>query len=276
MSGRRVLRPVRPVPGGGAGGAPRGASRRHRRPLLAPVCVTPPATGPGVCRTCRGPAGPGFDRCWSCGVVRRTLGSRLCLPPVVPISVFTPGTELHRVLVAYKSGSHAAERADAAHDVAELVATFLSRHGRCLARGAGGGWDVIDVVPSTRRTGPAHPLAVALGALTALGGRIAPLLSRGPDRVSHLEPAPGAFTASAAAAGRRVLLLDDVFTTGAHALSAAAALHTAGATVVAVVPVGRLVHTDQWPGSYWWERVCAAGGTPVAGALDRCAECQQK
>ncbi|MFP2931327.1 phosphoribosyltransferase family protein, partial [Pyxidicoccus sp. 3LG] len=48
-----------------------------------------------------------------------------------------------------------------------------------------------------------------------------------------------AFTASSQAAGREVLLLDDVFTTGATARAAADALRDAGATRVEVLTLAR-------------------------------------
>ncbi len=248
-----------------------GWCRRPLRPALGRWCLAPPPPGPGICRTCYGPAGAGFDRCWSCSVVGRALASAGELPPVVPISNFAHGTPLHRVLVTYKSGPDPIERALAAADLAQLIAGWLSVHGRCLSRAAGGGWDVIDVVPSTRRPGPVHPLTAALSGLPALADRVAPLLGRGSATVGHLDPATGAFTAGRAARGTRVLLLDDVFTTGAHAFSAAAALRQAGAEVVAIVPVGRLVHAESWPGSEWWARVYGARGRAPAAELSRCA-----
>jgi hypothetical protein len=259
---------------GTASGALASADRWPRpRPLFGRWCVPPPPAGPGVCHTCHGPAGAGYGRCWSCAVVTRQLGPGTTAPPVVPISIFAPGSNLHRVLVTYKSGPDAGERARCGAGLAELIATWLSLHGHCLARVAGGGWDVIDVVPSTRRADPVHPLAAALATLPALAGRVAPLLGRGPAPVGHLQPAADAFRTCSTAppSGARVLLLDDVYTTGAHALSAAAALEAAGARVVAIVPVGRLVHAESWPGSEWWARFCGPVDAPSTIGVRRCA-----
>ncbi|HEY6879594.1 MAG TPA: ComF family protein [Polyangiales bacterium] len=54
----------------------------------------------------------------------------------------------------------------------------------------------------------------------------------GSGRQARVRALAGAFTASAAAKGRRVLVVDDVRTTGATLEEARRALHTAGATAV--------------------------------------------
>ena len=53
--------------------------------------------------------------------------------------------------------------------------------------------------------------------------------------------------------GERVLMVDDTFTTGARAQSAASALSLAGADVVAIVPVGRVVDPGWEHVGGWWE-----------------------
>jgi hypothetical protein len=249
--------------------------RSRAVPRLITSVVPPPVGGPGVCETCRGPAGHPYRRCWSCELVRRRLPVARHRS-IVPISLFRPGSRLHAALVDYKSGEDRDVRVRAARGLAELVAWFLSTHSRCLARAAGGGWDVLDVVPSTRRAEPDHPLSRALQDLPMLGARSGQLLRRGDAPVAHLQPAPGAFEVAGAAAGKRVLLLDDVFTTGAHALSAVAALEAGGATIVAVMPIGRLVHAEEEPARRWWaEHACESleGTGARRDALDGVAPC---
>jgi hypothetical protein len=254
------------------------------RPRLAASCTVPRAGAALVCRVCHGPtAGAGYSSCWSCSVVSRRMQSRLrpsptpslansratsrspkgapgaSWPPapVVPITLFQPRSPVHRAVVGYKSSNDAGERAFLARDLADLVGMFLTRHGGCIARLAGGGWDYLDVVPSTRRCDRSiHPLAQALGVAPFLAAREAGLLCRGDAPLDHLEPDPGGFVArpTVGAPSRvRVLLLDDVFTTGARAFSAAHALAASGAEVVAIVPIGRMVHTDDDRARRWWE-----------------------
>jgi predicted amidophosphoribosyltransferase len=227
-------------------------------PALAAAVALPLARAPQsrqrACGICHGPARPGYSTCWSCGVITHRLGRSLTYP-VVPISLYRPGTSLHSALVLYKSSRRSGERAHLSRGIAQLIAWYLSLHSHCMAIAAGGGWDVMTVVPSTRRTDPIHPLASALAHTPFLAQRHQTLLRRGADPVDHLVAGPGAFVATGPCSGRRVLLVDDTFTTGAHARSAAAALQDAGATVVALLVVGRIVHPEavMWDPN-WWDR----------------------
>ncbi len=255
-----------------------GQARRPVRPLLAPS-VTPPVgaggiaqaavggrfgpPGDGTCRRCLGPANSPFDSCWSCSLVTRRLGLDSAVP-VRPISLIRPDCSLHRVLVAYKSSPDACVRRACSAALARLIATYISIHNACLARAGGGGWDCVTVVPSTRRSCTLHPLSAALAATPALASRHESLLVRGASPIGHLMPDSRAYQALPAAERRRVLLLDDVYTTGARALSAVSALERAGATVVTVLVVGRMVHPEAVPSreTWWRERVAAGEAVP--------------
>lgn len=105
-------------------------------------------------------------------------------------------------------------------------------------------FDAVTFVPATRaafrRRGFDHAEGIAREVAGLLGVRCEPLLDRprtrdqralsGSDRIANLA---GRFTASSARAeGRRVLVVDDVFTTGATMCAAADAVLSAGACAV--------------------------------------------
>jgi orotate phosphoribosyltransferase len=84
---------------------------------------------------------------------------------------------------------------------------------------------------------------------------LAQLLTRTGEPINHNAPNPAAFAPVGDIAGRRVLIVDDTFTTGARVQSVAAALTSAGATVVAAVPIGRVIDTkDREEKAEFWRR----------------------
>src|SRR4029450_5680671 len=74
------------------------------------------------------------------------------------------------------------------------------------------------------------------------GGRIA---AAGSATISHNHADDEGFVPAGEVRGRRALLVDGTFTTGARLQSAASALQLAGARVVAAVAIGRVV-TVAW------------------------------
>ncbi len=235
------------------------------------VCVPPP--GAGVCATCRGPARDGAPECWCCRVVSSILGpdAGRC-PVVVPVALFRTGDPLHTVLRGYKGAPGVAARRAFASSLVAHLSRFFDGHGPCLARALGTGWDSVAIVPSSTRR-PAdrdrlsrkapHPLSPVVAAVPSLSGLARVAVSRGRARAGHLAPCADAFKAGAEAGGRRVLLLDDTWVTGARARSAAAALDRSGASVPAVVVAGRAVGAvDHAPApgvARWWRWAEARG-----------------
>ncbi|HEY5013122.1 MAG TPA: hypothetical protein VIK61_10510, partial [Acidimicrobiia bacterium] len=157
-------------------------------------------------------------------------------------------TQLYTTLKRYKG----ADPQLAAARTVGLLGRFLRDHRECIAS-RGGQWDTITHVPSTSGRHPGvHPLARGLEMYQPLHRQHAELLDRGPGEVERSSGSDDAFIARRDALGRAVLLIDDTWTTGAHAQSAASALVIGGASVVAIVPVGRLIdpsfHADWWDG----------------------------
>lgn len=221
---------------------------------LARLCVPVPPIQPGVCRICHAWPRPGFATCLSCSRVTGQL--RHPCTTVVPVSLSIVPGPLHTCLRAYKDGDSSLVRRRASVKVVALLARFLHDHRDCLECRAASRWDVVTVVPSSTGRPGRHPLEDAIGLVPWLARQRRLLLAAGPARPSHNRATDAGFSVHPAARGTRVLLVDDTYTTGARAQSAASALARAGARVVAIVPVGRVVDpgyaahvADSWR---WW------------------------
>ena len=161
---------------------------------------------------------------------------------VLPV-VFAPkGSPVAQFLWQYKAGGHGAASAGEALLLA-LLLVFLRDHGACAWRSAGFGCPThVAVVPTARGRPGEHPLRRLIGPY--LGLPWARLSSSRPDqRERDLDPLR--FRA-ALVPDARVLLLDDTWTTGASAQSAAMALRRAGARSVTTVVIARHVGIDPW------------------------------
>jgi hypothetical protein len=183
--------------------------------------------------------------CFACRVVGRRLG--LPLAPVFPVRLCPLPSPLYTVLVGYKESPASEARRRFGPMVHALFAGFLSPHARCLAAAVGGPCEVVLPVPSTARPS-GSPLAGVDGLASAcarLGDWSPGLLARAEAPVGHMRPDLRAFAVPPArspdVAGRRALLLDDTYVSGARAQSAAAALRRAGARSVVVVAAGRVL-----------------------------------
>jgi len=201
-----------------------------------------PPVGPGVCDVCHGAPGTGWSTCYSCSqsISQVSAPARL----VVPISLYRIPSQLHHVLRNYKDGRDPVTRVVFQFQIAALLARFLNDHGDCIRTAADTEWDVITTIPSSGdRAGP-HPLESTLRKSRTLVRQLDSLLVPGPVKAGHNRASDRGFTVTSTVQDRSVLLVDDTFTTGARAQSAASALQQAGARVVAIVPVGRVINPD--------------------------------
>jgi predicted amidophosphoribosyltransferase len=197
-----------------------------------------PRPGPGVCDVCFDLTG-GRGRCHRCANGRRHLAA------VCPISYSIAGEQLHHVLVAYKRQPPSLARRFRV-ELAAVLWRFLDGHEACIAQAATTpGFDLVTTVPSGRTPSLNHPLEQIVGELvTATRDRHRQLLERSAEPVEPRVFNPRKFTPRADLKGRSVLLIDDVWTTGASKRSAAAALREAVAGVVAGLIIGRHLHRD--------------------------------
>lgn len=210
------------------------------RLIAACLAVAPP--GPGICQVCFAGTTVRSPTCPTCRDVARQLGHGLV--PATPISLVTKDNGLYRALRQYKSGEPSVAR-NQARALSALLALFLRRHFPCVAPE---GADMVLVVPSQEpNRPPPHPLLPVLDGVPDLPPA-SPMLRAGPGTLGHRSATAEGYLCEEPVQGRRVLLVDDTYTTGAHVQSAARALLDAGAAAVRPLVIGRYVQPN-WPGS---------------------------
>lgn len=199
-----------------------------------------PRPGPGICRRCFTFTERGFATCYPCSQMSQILEA------YVPVSYSVAHGQLHRALAGYKrAGGRTARRLQL--ELAAVLWRFLAGHEACLAVAADvPAFDLVTTVPSgDRERDLVHPLPEIVGQMVApTRDRYERVLAR-----SAKPLAERAFDREKCTVSRRlddacVLLVDDTWTTGASAQSAAAALLDAGAAAVAAVTVGRHVNPE--------------------------------
>jgi hypothetical protein len=184
-----------------------------------------PRPGPGVCRTCFNLI-DGHDRCYACA----RGGDVLDL--AAPISYSVAGEQLHHALASYKRPWLPWSR-PLFDQLAAILWRHLEGHEACLARASGLGtarFPLVTTVPSGRADGlDPHPLQTMAGQVVGYTRqRHQPLLVRTDQQLPLHEFSPDRFLATRRLDGEPVLVIDDTWTTGAHAQGAAAALKRAG------------------------------------------------
>ena len=196
-----------------------------------------PRAEPEVCPRCFDLVG-GAEGCYPCAHYGGWVDA------ASPISYSVARGPLHRALRNYKRLSgHPAGAVTAG--LAAVLWRHLELHEHCLAAAAGvGGFDVVTTVPSSDSArGDSHPLHQLVGELVGpVHGRYERLLWRTGADVAPHHFNIHKYEAIRRLGGRSVLLVDDTWTTGANAQSAAAALKRAGGRRVAAVVVGRYVN----------------------------------
>jgi hypothetical protein len=221
-----------------------------------------PRHGRGVCTFCLNLT-RGFERCYSCA------RGELALAAVVPISYSVGGEQLHHALMGYKRlNGEVARRLTV--ELAAVLWRFLVSHERCVAAAAGvPAFELVTTVPSgARERDDQHALRRMVGDLVGpTRQRYRRLLRRSPLPVRPRELAAHKFEPLRRLRGEPVLLIDDTWTTGASARSAAVALDGAGAGLVAAVVIGRYLNR------HWGENDQRLGALVPAFDWDRCAMC---
>jgi predicted amidophosphoribosyltransferase len=200
-----------------------------------------PRHGSGVCVRCFNfTRERGYELCYACATSERHLDA------MVPIAYSVAHEQLHHDLVRYKRYADPWVEMAAAR-LALILGRFLAAHEACVAAAAGAGtFDVVTTVPSGQADRDEyHPLRRIVGELVAsTAERHERLLRRSSVPVQPRVFDPSRYEATRLLAGANVLLIDDTWTTGASAQSAAAALKAAGAARVGAVVIGRHLNRE--------------------------------
>lgn len=165
---------------------------------------------------------------------------------VAPVTYAIAGTDSAALLRDYKNHPSRAVRQRCSDEIGSLLRVALWLHEGCLGRAVGMPVAVRTTVPSLTLRPGVHPFAELAHDVTNVEEN---LLVAAPRADCRRVVTPHKFMVSSAAvvAGRHVLVLDDIWTTGSNAQSAALALRAAGAAAVSVLVLGRWLNPSYPP-----------------------------
>lgn len=208
---------------------------------------------PQTCGLCNGPTklnpttGLPYDRCWACAFLYRPHLQR-----IVPIS-FATSRGLTSII---RQAKNEPSRAWLHTPLACLLHTFLRDHLTCLEQMAGGGFHYATAIPSheSTRRGVDHMRQLHAGVTAWPAGinwRHDLLTKTRPESAEHhrntLDTTLFRANPAYSIAGCRVLLIDDLCTTGSTIASAASAITAAGGLPCVAVTIGRHLRFDHPP-----------------------------
>jgi len=223
-----------------------------------------PRRGSDVCGTCFNFTA-GYSRCYACAHGEPVLDA------LVPISYSVAREQLHHALASYKRlDGDVAGRLQAI--LAAILWRFLAEHEACVARAANAErFEFITTVPSgDRERDDCHPLRRIVGELVGpTRHRHHRILRRTATEAPARAFSAARFEATTQLQCQSVLLIDDTWTTGSSAQSAAAALKAAGAGRIAAVVIGR--HLNR----HWHENDRRIRGIARPFAWNECALCAE-
>lgn len=208
------------------------------------------AVGPRRCRVCRTFVDGDWERCWGCNRIWHELPGGFDLDVVVPITYSPALGQMHTALRGYKDawGGDTSRMNQFTVQLAAVLHRFLAHHERCVAAAAGvDAFDLVTSVPSgtVQRDDQRERLRFMLSKVSSITkSRYERILTPTDSQVPKRDYDPKRFQTCRPLAGERVLLIDDTWTTGSSAQSAACALKEAGAATVAMVVIGRHMDPD--------------------------------
>jgi predicted amidophosphoribosyltransferase len=199
-----------------------------------------PPVAPGICEICKTFIDESFTTCYAC------LSQPNRLDVVVPITYSEHLGQMHTALRYYKDGVPDVQRYVMPR-LAAILWRFLEEHEPCVARAAGvRRFTVVTTVPSSApdRDEMRKNLRTIVGWCDPIKNRYRRVLRATGDAPPGRAYDERRYVASERADDESVLLIDDTWTTGGHAQSAAHALGRAGASDVALVVIGRHLNPE--------------------------------
>jgi hypothetical protein len=130
------------------------------------------------------------------------------------------------------------------YPLGSLLYSYMQRHLGCIENAYGGSFDLKVTVPSSkRRPSAGNHLDELIGCIRGMSseweGEILRKVGGGEAASRRNKIVEDMFLSSPSVSGKRVLILDDTFTSGGTVASAAYALKSAGATAVVACTFGR-------------------------------------
>jgi predicted amidophosphoribosyltransferase len=195
--------------------------------FLVPV---PGRGAPDTCATCHSVVYDGWPRCFPCQEAVQTLGTGIA-DVTAFVSMAPADEQFARELYTYKRLTVPAHlRQQRMVGLAAVLWKWLSLHEACVAAALRiRSFDIVTSVPSGSGRLGDHPLRqLVAGVVTGTADRYADLLTLSRADLDQRVQAADRFRATRDLTGRRVLVIDDTWTTGAHAQSASCAIKAAG------------------------------------------------
>jgi predicted amidophosphoribosyltransferase len=205
--------------------------------------IVPPKLAPGICPVCRGIIYEQAEICTNCLENSSALG--VSCSPLIPVSLYSKPSLLRDWLTTYKSGDDHLAAPDAGAAIALIFQKFFEAN-RSRLSSVDPNTQYVVVVPSTIRPAP-HPLELVLNAIPDLGTPVRAVLQRTIGPLGHNQPNKEAFEVNTDVSGHSIVLVDDVYTSGARAQSASYRLRAAGAQIRHLIALGRRINPEYHP-----------------------------
>lgn len=199
--------------------------------------ILPPSHGADICLGCRSiNYEPVHEFCENCRLSSSQLDGSIAT--VDAIALYAKPGRLRDWLTFYKSEDERFEDPQAVAAVAQVLTRFFDANEDWLSQL---NYDYAVVVPSTRRK-PPHPLHALLELVRPATFQACAVLERTAQPLAPRKASTDAYTVNQRVSGDRILLIDDVYASGARAQSAAYTLRAADAEVVSLLVIGRRIN----------------------------------